>query len=121
MTVANGRRHDFRVYKESGVHIPPDVPLKADSGYQGLQKLHPNTTLPVKGTKKHPLTASDKRHNYAHSSKRIFVEHAIRRIKVFRILKEVYRNRRKRFGLRLNLIAAIVNMELAQRLEGRGG
>lgn len=120
MTVANGRRHDFRVYKESGVHVHPDVPLKADSGYQGLQKLHLNTVLPVKGTKKRPLTEETRRHNYAHSSVRIFVEHAIRRLKVFRILKEVYRNRRRRFGLRLNLIAGIVNMELAQKMLGVG-
>ncbi|MDM8565218.1 IS5/IS1182 family transposase, partial [Candidatus Halobeggiatoa sp. HSG11] len=30
----------------------------------------------------------------------------------FRILKERYRNRRKRFSLRFNLIAAIHNLEL---------
>ena len=34
-------------------------------------------------------------------------------LKIFRILSERYRNRRKRFGLRFNLIAAIYNMELA--------
>jgi hypothetical protein len=31
---------------------------------------------------------------------------------IFRILGERYRNRRKRFGLRFNLIAAIINFEL---------
>jgi hypothetical protein len=40
------------------------------------------------------------------------VEHVNRRLKVFRILGERYRNRRKRFGLRFNLIAALVNIEL---------
>jgi hypothetical protein len=35
-----------------------------------------------------------------------------RRLKIFRILGERYRNRRKRFGLRFNLIAALVNVEL---------
>ncbi len=30
-------------------------------------------------------------------------------LKTFRILSERYRNRRKRFGLRINLIAALVN------------
>ena len=33
-------------------------------------------------------------------------------IKIFRILSERYRNRRKRFGLRFNLIAVIYNSEL---------
>jgi len=43
---------------------------------------------------------------------RIFVEHAIRKVKVFRILSERYRNRRKRFALRFNLIASLYNLEL---------
>jgi hypothetical protein len=103
------------MYKESKTHLHPKLKLRADSGYQGVQKLHPASTLPIKGTKKRPLTKEDKRHNHAHSSVRIFVEHAIRRLKVFRILKEVYRNRRTRYGLRLNLIAGIVNMELQDR------
>jgi len=43
---------------------------------------------------------------------RILAEHVIGKLKVFRILSERYRNRRKRFGLRFNLIAAIYNFEL---------
>ncbi|MBI4854299.1 MAG: IS5/IS1182 family transposase, partial [Acidobacteria bacterium] len=35
------------------------------------------------------------------------------RLKVFRILSEHYRNRRKRFNLRFNLIAGIYNYELS--------
>lgn len=85
--------------------------MRGDSGYQGLQKLHAATILPKKATKKHPLRKDDKKYNHDHSSVRIFVEHTIRRVKVFRIIKETYRNRRRRFGLRFNLIAAIVNME----------
>lgn len=34
------------------------------------------------------------------------------RLKIFRILAERYRNRRRRFGLRFNLISAILNSEL---------
>jgi hypothetical protein len=39
-------------------------------------------------------------------------EHVIGKLKVFRILGEKYRNRRRRFGLRLNLIASLYNMDL---------
>jgi len=46
------------------------------------------------------------------SRKRILIENIIRRLKIFRILSERYRNRRKRFGLRFNLIATIYNLEL---------
>ena len=38
------------------------------------------------------------------------VEHIIRSVEIFRILAERYRNRRKRFGLRFNLIAALYNL-----------
>lgn len=107
--------HDFRLFKESATHVEPSTMLHADSGYQGLYKLHASTTLPKKATKKRPLTKDDNAHNHDHSSRRIFVEHAIRRVKVFRVIKETYRNRRRRFGLRFNLIAAVVNMEWRQR------
>lgn len=50
------------------------------------------------------------------SRKRILIENIIRRLKIFHILSERYRNRRKRFGLRFNLIAAIYNMELKTTL-----
>lgn len=112
-----GRTHDFRLYKESRTIIHPETSERGDSGYQGLQRLHAKAILPIKGTKKKPLTKEDKEFNHEHSSRRIFVEHAIRRVKVFRIIKETYRNRGRRFGLRFNLIAAIVNMELRHRKE----
>jgi hypothetical protein len=40
----------------------------------------------------------------------------IGKLKVFRILLERYRNRRRRFGLRVNLIAAIYNYERKEQL-----
>jgi hypothetical protein len=40
------------------------------------------------------------------------IEQAIGKLKVFRILAERYRRRRKRFGLRFNLIAGLYNFEL---------
>ncbi|MBD1933137.1 IS5/IS1182 family transposase, partial [Trichocoleus sp. FACHB-69] len=38
--------------------------------------------------------------------------HINRRLKIFKILADRYRNRRKRFGLRFNLIAGLHNYEL---------
>ena len=84
----------------------------ADAGYQGLVALHTNSQTPAKKTKRHPLSQEQKTSNRALSRQRILVENIIRRLKIFRILSERYRNRRKRFGLRFNLIAAIYNLEL---------
>ena len=84
----------------------------ADSGYQGIQQLHTNSELPKKNCKKEPLTKDDKRNNRQISSERIVVENIIREVKIFRIIAEKYRNRRRRFALRFNLIAAIYNLNL---------
>ena len=43
--------------------------------------------------------------------KRVVVEHVIGHIKKNKILSTKYRNRRKRFGLRFNLICGIYNYE----------
>lgn len=72
--------------------------------------------MPVKKSKLHPLSQEQKASNRKLSHKRILIENIIRRLKIFRILSERYRNRRKRFGLRFNLIAAICNLELKTAL-----
>ena len=43
------------------------------------------------------------------------VEHVIGSLKRFRILAERYRNRRRRFGLRVNLLAGLHNHDLLMR------
>jgi len=42
----------------------------------------------------------------------MLVENIIREIKIFKIIADKYRNRRKRFGLRFNLISGIHNYEM---------
>ena len=107
-----GSEHDFQLFKNSRCTISPETCLLADSGYQGMLAIHPNSQTPVKKSKLHPLSQEQKANNRKLSRKRILIENIIRRLKIFRILSERYRNRRKRFGLRFNLIAAICNMEL---------
>lgn len=107
-----GRKHDFRLFKESKTYVHPSIKTQVDTGYQGMQKLHSNTELPKKRSKKNPLTKEEKMENRRISSSRVLVENVIRCLKIFRVLAEKYRNRRKRFTLRLNLIAAIYNFQL---------
>lgn len=68
--------------------------------------------MPKKKSKKKPLTKEDKAKNKDLSSQRALNENVIGAIKRFKIVSDKYRNRRKRFGLRFNLIAAIYNYEL---------
>ena len=100
------------MFKESRVHIHPEIKSLTDTGYQGIDKLHHNSELPKKKTKKHPLTKEDKRKNRALSSEQALNENVIGMIKRFKIIADRYRNRRKRFGLRFNLVAGIYNFEL---------
>lgn len=88
--------------------------ILTDSGYTGIKKLHANSRLPKKSSKKKPLTKEDKKNNRKISSERVINENVIGVIKRFKIINDKYRNRRKRFGLRFNLICGIYNYELAQ-------
>ena len=109
---ANGSTHDLRLFKESNLVIAHQVLCLADAGYQGLTNLHTNSRTPKKKSKHHPLTVEQKAANRELARQRIYVEHVIGKVKVFRILSERYRNRRKRFSLRFNLIASLYNLEL---------
>ena len=111
LALANGKKHDFQLFKDSRVHARAETTLEADTGYQGLTQMHANSLLPKKRSKNHPLSKQERKENREISRKRIFVEHAIRFIKRFRILSERYRNRRKRFALRFSLIAGICNFD----------
>jgi len=108
----NGSKHDFQIFKESQSTLSDQTCAIADAGYQGLANIHTNCHTPAKKSKLHPLTKEQKLANRRLSWKCIFTENIIRKLKIFRILSERYRNRRKRFGLRFNLIAAIYNLEL---------
>ena len=108
-----GRTHDFKLFKQSSTRIHSDMMLLADLGYLGLERLHTHSFLPVKTTKHHPLTYEEKQANRTLARLRLPIERVIGRLKVFRVLAERYRGRRKHFGLRFNLIASIHNFELA--------
>ena len=109
--MCNGKQHDFNLFKESRVQFLPTIKVFADSGYQGINELHKNTEIPKKKTKKTLLSSQDKRNNRDISRTRIKIENIIAFIKRFKILSDRYRNRRKRFLLRFNLICGICNFD----------
>jgi IS5 family transposase len=104
--------HDFRLFKASKTALSKTIKCLADKGYQGIQKHHANSQIPKKKPRKGKLSASDKKRNRELAKKRVIGEHVNRKLKVFKILADRYRNRRKRFGLRFNLIAGLYNYEL---------
>ena len=83
-----------------------------DTGYQGITKLHANSKLPKKKSKKKALTREEKGENKKIAVQRALNENVIGMLKRFKIIADKYRNRRRRFGLRFNLIAGLYNYEL---------
>ena len=107
-----GCEHDFKLYKSSKIRIRKEVRCLADKGYQGIKKYHHFSQTPKKKPRKGKLSYSDKKANKELAKQRVIIENVFAHLKRFRILKGRYRNRRKRFGLRFNLIAFIYNYEL---------
>ena len=113
---AVGSVHDFTLYKESvGRAVSPEVKIKTDSGYQGIADYHANSDVPFKKSKNRPLTLEEKAFNRRLARERIAIEHINREIKIFKIMSDRYRNRRRRHGLRMNLICAIRNSEIMHK------
>ena len=112
VALGKGREHDFNLFKRSKVTMAAEIECLADKGYQGIKKLHSNSQTPQKKPRRGELNTQEKQQHRALASRRIVGEHVIGKLKVFRILGEKYRNRRRRFGLRLNLLASLYNLDL---------
>jgi hypothetical protein len=108
-----GKEHDFQLFKRSQVKPLESTEILADKGYQGLKKIHTSSYTPIKKSKNKPLSSREKEYNQQLAKQRIYIEHIIRCLKIFRILAQPYRNRRRRFGLRFNLIAGLYNLGLS--------
>ena len=109
-----GKTHDFKLYKdEFGYAVAEWIKLMGDSGFQGILEFHKKSETPKKSSKHHPLTDEEKAENKRIAQERILIENINACLKVFKIFSNRYRNRRKRFGLRMSLICGIYNFQLA--------
>ncbi|ETO91675.1 MAG: transposase [Candidatus Xenolissoclinum pacificiensis L6] len=80
------------------------------SGYQGINHYHKNSVYPYKNAKSMKVSSQEKDHNTLLAKTRIKVEHVIRTLKTFSILPHRYHNKRKRYHIKCNIIAGIVNL-----------
>ena len=104
--------HDMKLFKISRRNIGQAGKILADSGYQGIIKMYLQAQTPRKSSKLKQLTLEDKSYNHVLPKERIKVENIFAKVKTFKMFSTTYRNRRKHFGLRMNLIAGIINREL---------
>jgi len=107
-----GHCHDFRLFKKSNVLFHPSTYSLQDSGYPGIKDYHFNSSTPKKKPENANLSLLEKDYNRALAQARIVIEYVNRSLKVVKILSSLYRNRRRRYGLRYNLLSALYNYEL---------
>ena len=112
LDIAVNYYHDMKLFKMSRRNIGQAGKILACSGYQGLTKMYSQVQTPRKSSKLKPLTLEDKSYTHVLSKERIKVENIFAKVKTFKLFSTTYRNRRKRFRLRMNLIAVIINREL---------
>ena len=116
-----GSVSDSTVLAGSGImhSIPKDVQVSLDRGYEGAEKRYPNNKVykPKRAQRNHPLTLFEKLYNHLINKTRILVEHVIGRLKKFRIVSELYRNRRCTHADYLLAVAGLINFRTLNSLD----
>ena len=104
----DGKDHDKGILnRENWVeHIPDEVLIQGDAGFDGLQRDYVNVEVSHKKPKGGKLTAEQKEENRALAKERVVVEHAFSGVKRYRIASDVYRNRIEDFDDRSMFTAA---------------
>jgi hypothetical protein len=92
-----GKAHDKRVADEAGYRFPPESKLWKDTGFQGYEPEDTTTFQPKKKPKGGHLTSEEKAQNQEIARARIGVEHSLGGTKVYRIVRDIYRNHKKKF------------------------
>jgi len=113
----SGRKHDKKITDKHGLAeiIPPNVTAWTDTGFLGLQKTHPNTMMPKKKSKHHPLTDAQKENNRIISGIRIISEHTIAGLKRFKVASDVYLNKKQKLDDTFTFLSAgLWNFHLQQ-------
>ena len=116
LDISNGSQHDIKLARKTVKKFKHCEYVMTDLGYYGLEQDGFKLLMPIKEKKNFPLFKVEKKYNKMIGKIRVVIEHINSQLKTFRILSERYRNRRKRFGLRVNLIAALVLLLILSKL-----
>lgn len=92
-----GKKHDKKLADEQDILFPPGSKLWQDTGFQGYEPENVTLYQPTKKPKGKELTAQQKEQNRQISKERILVEHSIGGVKVFGIVRDIFRNMKDDF------------------------
>jgi hypothetical protein len=88
-----------------------------DLGYLGMEKDYPDqlSALPYKKRYQKELSEEEIEYNKIHSKKRIIVEHTICRLKKYRIQRDIFRNRLRKYDRTSDIVASLANYRIMNR------
>jgi hypothetical protein len=111
-----GKNHDYNIYKKNHLDVPEDVESLFDLGFLGVKKDFPaeqkSSSLPIKKEKGCELSSQEKDYNRDHSKRRIVIEHVICRLKKYRIMKDVFRNRLRKYDRVSDIVSGLINYRI---------
>jgi hypothetical protein len=118
-----GSTHDYSLFKQNHPHLPDNVSLGLDLGYDVVQGDYPDlkSEVPFKrrspgrskrGVKAKMLAPEQKSFNLKLSKERVVVEHTFSRVKKFRIWAEEFRNRLKHYDIMTDIVCGIANFRM---------
>ena len=133
-----GRTNDFKIYKMKHPTLPGNLQHKdkkgkknqkydrdcllhyGDTAYSamGTVVLEICYTAPFRRQPGKDLTPEQRTFNREHSRVRIRVENGIRRTKIFRIMKERYRNRLHKYDRINDIVCGVVNQAILMKRAG---
>jgi hypothetical protein len=113
----HGSIHDKKMTDKNMIPraIPENVSIVVDTGFQGIQKLHPNVLIPKKKPRGGYLTEAEKEMNRLISSIRIVVEHAIGGMKRYGWMADIYRNKNGIDDTFANVTAGLWNLHIEMK------
>lgn len=108
---AKGSKHELKMLEESHVQISDRALVTVALGYKSLENKLKRCDIPIKKQKGNERTKEEIEFNREIARQRIGIEHINRYLKRFRILGSRYRNKRRKFALRVMLICGIYNLQ----------
>lgn len=94
----DGRTHDKKLADEQALSFPSGSKLWQDTGFQGYAPDGVIVIQPKKKPRGRQLTYAEKDRNRRISKQRIYVEHSIGGIKVFSIVRDIFRHLKTGFA-----------------------
>jgi DDE superfamily endonuclease len=92
-----GKRHAKKLVDEQNWRFPQGSKLWKDTGFQGYAPAGVQTFQPTKKPKGRTLSPQERLTNAAIAQDRIGVEHSLAGVKVFRVVRDIFRNPRPDF------------------------